>query len=47
VGALGILGADVTWNENGIQNWFWGINASFKGSFGFGILGDFKLGFSK
>lgn len=46
LGAFG-FGGEITWDKNGVTDWFAGFNPAFKGGFGFGVEADFKIGFSK
>ena len=46
VGVVG-FGGNVSWGQNGINDWFFGFDPSFKAAFIVGIEANFRIGFSK
>jgi len=41
------IGGEVNWNEDGIDDWFFGIDLTAKAAVFVGLMFNFKLGFSK
>lgn len=41
------IGGEVSWDSNGIQDWFWGVDLTAKAAVAVGLMLNLKLGFSK